>query len=859
MVPAVLLGMVAGAVRAEEPLPVRIDALMEARRFAEVRPLVERWCEALAGRTGKEAAMAEARARHVLGSVQDRLGEHAVAVATFDRALDLYDQAGAGPVERAAALDEAGRAAQAAGMFVVAEARLRAAVEARADDPSRSAGSRAQLADVVLKLGRFEEAERELAVAWVAAGADPAARWQVARQRGVLEQTLGRPAEAVPWLDRAIEAAGDLGGEAEALVASLNGQRGQVLFRLGWPAEAARALETSADFFRGRPDAADEWLVQENNLATVWLGSGQAVRARDRLRALLESPAAARLGDSPAWITVWLNAGAAEAATGSGARAADALARAARLADDGLPDIHPLRAQVAAARLALAVASGDRGTARREARRASDQARAWLGRLGDSADESQWLEFRRTLDPVSPLAVVGAEEPEALADAVLATQGLGLKRLLGAGRQGVGAGGGRAGWRETVAALPTGAVLVNFVWWRPLGTGGTWSERGHYGALVLRAGGPPVWTDLGPAAAVEARIRRVIQAARDTVAAGRAVRQRASLDFQTAQLWDLVWADLVPHVEGAESIVLRPDGMLQFVPWAILREPGGEGGVSAGRYFCQRYEKVRVVARAEPAVPAVPAVGAAVEEWRLVAVSTAPGVGAPPPPDDGTGGLRPELWREVLDMSALPGVIFEVAAIRAAAPGTVRVALPPPREPVFVRPRPAVAPAVLHFSGHGFAMEQEDEWGVPRLEAGLVFADCADALMARAAGHSVPADRDGILTAREAAGLNLVGTGLVMLSACQSALGQWQPGEHMAGLRHAFLVAGARQVAGTLWDLDDAVAPLLMEAFYRRLGAGAAPAEALWQTQRQWLETPADDPAAQVATAGAWTMEAAGW
>ena len=856
-----LVGMVlilwAGEVQAEDPLPVRIDALMEARRFVEARPLVERWCEELSRRSDAAAVLAEARARHVLGSVQDRLGEHAAAVATLDRALALYDRAGAGLPERAAALDEAGRAAQAAGQFAVAEARLRAAVGARAGDPPGSAGSRAQLADVMTKLGRFDEAEAELVAAWREAGDDPAARWQVARQRGVWAQTLGRPAEALPWLDRAMEAAGAMGDEAEPLLASLRGQRGQVLFQLGWPAEAAQALEAAADFFRGRMDDSDEWLVQENNLATVWLGSGQAVRARDRLRALLESPAAGRWEDSPALITPWLNAAAAEAAAGSPERATDALARAARLAGAVLPEIHPLRAQVASGRLALAVAAGDRATARTEARRASDQARAWLGRLGDSADETQWLEFRRTLDPVSPLAVVGAEETEALADAVLATQGLGLERLLGAGGPAPGAGAERAGWRETVAALPAGAVLVNFVWWRPLAAGGTWSERGHYGALVLRAGRSPAWIDLGPAAMIEARIRRVIQAARDTVSAGRAVRHRASLDFQTAQLRELVWSAVAPWVEDAETILLRPDGMLHFVPWAILREPGGAGGAAPGKYFCQRYDRVRVVARAAAAPVAA---GSPADEWRLAAVSAAPGRGAPPPPDGSdAGGLRGDLWREVLGMAELPGVVFEVTAIRAVAPTTVRVALPPPREALFVRPRPAAPPAVLHFSGHGFAMEQADEWGVPRLEAGLVFADCADGLRARAAGRPVAPDRDGILTAREAAGLNLAGTRLVVLSACQSALGQWQPGEHMTGLRHAFLVAGARHVAGTLWDVDDAVAPLLVEAFYGRLGAGADPAEALWQTQRAWLEAPTDDPVVRAAAAGAWTLEAAGW
>jgi len=204
-------------------------------------------------------------------------------------------------------------------------------------------------------------------------------------------------------------------------------------------------------------------------------------------------------------------------------------------------------------------------------------------------------------------------------------------------------------------------------------------------------------------------------------------------------------------------------------------------------------------------------------------------------------------------------VVREIDAIRAAAPPSVALFTTLAREADFVSPLPAPAPAVLHFSGHGFAFEQEDEWGVRRLEAGLVFADCAAGLQARAAGRPVVAARDGILFAREAAALNLAGTELVMLSACQTGLGHWQPGEHLAGLRHAFIVAGARHVAATLWDVNDSAAPAFIEAFYRRLGAGSAPDEALWATQREWLEAPTDDPAVRAALAGTWTLEAAGW
>lgn len=833
---------------------MRIDALMEARRFVEARPLIERWCEEVAGGTGPDAALAEARARHVLGSVQDRLGDHRLAVASFERALALYVRAGAGAAEQAAAWDEGGRAAQAAGDFELAERWLRASAEARAGDPSAAAGSRAQLADVLLKVGRMEEAEAELSLAQSLAGEDPAARWQVARQAAVLAQAVGRPADALQHVDKAKEWAARVADDKASLLASLDGQRGLILFRLGQAAEAAQELERAADYFREKPESAGEWLAHENNLAAVWLGDGEPAKARDRLRSMLASPAAARLGDSPSLITPWLNRAAAEWVAGDRSVAVTALETAQRLAEATLPDVHPLRVQVALGGLVAATASNDRERARREAKRASDLARAWLGRLGQSTDESRWLDFRRTLDPISPLAVVGVEEPEALANAVLSTQGVALERLLG------GLAGGpliSREWQEVVESLPPDSALVNYVWWRPLQPDGRWARRGNYGALVMRAGRPPRWIDLGPAPEIEARIRRFIHAARDTVAANRPAEARASLDFQSTQLWELVWSRVLPHVEGVTRLLLRPDGMLHFVPWAVMRRPGPTPGAEPGAFFCQIYPQVTAVARATEGNAA--ARPSPFRGWRLVAVADAPGRGAPEPPADAWGKPSPELWRELLRMPALGGVQREVEAVRGAAPDNTVVAMPGARESDFAPVKPKLAPNVLHFSGHGFAMEQDDDWGVARLEAGLVFADCADGLRARAAGRPLPAYRDGILFAREAAGLQLWGTDLVMLSACQTGLGQWQPGEHLNGLRHAFLVAGASHVAATLWDVNDEAAPDFMAAFYRLLASGLTPDQALWQAQRAWLEGPAADLAIRVALAGAWTLEAAGW
>lgn len=90
--------------------------------------------------------------------------------------------------------------------------------------------------------------------------------------------------------------------------------------------------------------------------------------------------------------------------------------------------------------------------------------------------------------------------------------------------------------------------------------------------------------------------------------------------------------------------------------------------------------------------------------------------------------------------------------------------------------------------------------------------------------------REGSLLAHEVFDLDLPAE-LVVLSACETALGQEVRGEGLVGLTQGFLSAGAAAVLVSLWRVDDRATARLMERFYRRLLAGGSPAESLREAQ----------------------------
>jgi CHAT domain-containing protein len=128
-------------------------------------------------------------------------------------------------------------------------------------------------------------------------------------------------------------------------------------------------------------------------------------------------------------------------------------------------------------------------------------------------------------------------------------------------------------------------------------------------------------------------------------------------------------------------------------------------------------------------------------------------------------------------------------------------------------------PRMLHIASHGFFLGDARVNGEnPLLRSGLALAG---ANLSRATHET------GILTALEASGLNLWGTKLVTLSACDTGVGEIHNGEGIYGLRRAFFLAGTETLVMSLWPVSDSVSRETMVSYYTGLRAGLGRGDAL--------------------------------
>lgn len=362
------------------------------------------------------------------------------------------------------------------------------------------------------------------------------------------------------------------------------------------------------------------------------------------------------------------------------------------------------------------------------------------------------------------------------------------------------------------AAIPVDAALIEFAVFHPFDPQAPTNAEAygapHYAAYVIAREGSPQAFDLGPTAAIDAAVERLRSALRDP--------SRHDVTVLARTVDALVLAPIRGAAGSASALLISPDGALNLIPFEALV---GEDG----RYALERYAISYLTSGRDLLRIAIPR---AARDVPVVVAN--PTFGEAPAADPGPAAKAPRASGNVaakLYFAPLDGTAEEARAIRAFYPdakllsrtGATKVALAGVR-----------APAILHIASHGFFLP---DVGIdnPLLRSGLALAG------ANAAG--APAG-SGLLTAMEAANLDLWGTKLVTLSACDTGLGAVRNGEGVYGLRRAFVLAGTETLVMSLWPISDYVTRQLMSGYYRGLKAGLGRGAALRGAQLALLARP---------------------
>ena len=375
------------------------------------------------------------------------------------------------------------------------------------------------------------------------------------------------------------------------------------------------------------------------------------------------------------------------------------------------------------------------------------------------------------------------------------------------------------------AEIPTDAALIEFAVYRPFDPKAENNDEAYaaprYISYVLRKNGEVKWTELGDKKTIDQSIDDLRKALRD--AKRNDVKQLA----RTAE------AKIMQPVrellgDDVKQIFISPDGDLNLIPFESLVD-------EKGKYLIERYSfdyltggrdllrmKRTQISQNEILIVANPAFGTGGAAAKTTGITA-------------TRNLSDTYF------TPLAGTMTEARSIQNLFPDAIVYSEGRASETAL---KEINAPRILHIATHGFFLQNTDEINPaqnssnrnsnanaesenPLLRSGIALADANK----RDAG----AKDDGILTALEASGLNLQGTKLVVLSACDTGIGEVKNGEGVYGLRRAFVLAGTETLMMSLWQVSDYATRELMTNYYKNLKQGMGRGASLRQVQLEMI------------------------
>ncbi len=404
-------------------------------------------------------------------------------------------------------------------------------------------------------------------------------------------------------------------------------------------------------------------------------------------------------------------------------------------------------------------------------------------------------------------------------------------------------------------ALPSGAALVEFAQYQPQGESPRKRPAPRYAAYILTSSDGPHRVDLGEATVIDLMVGLTRKAWRD--------KRRKDVSTLARSLDERVMRPIRRVIGTNRAMLISPDGSLNLVPFAALVNERGQYLVSrySFTYLTSGRDLLRLRTKHTGSGEAV--IFADPDFGDESGATAAPGGRDLKPVYGAKPAASPAGDKYKIYFGKLPGTAAEAKALGDLIPDAK---LFTGKDATEAELKKVFEPRILHIATHGFflgtpdaltrtksavyepllsrvlnlrggrlrdlkpaisgASAERERVDNPLLRSGLALAG---------ANTRKGGDDDGILTALEAAGLNLQGTRLVALSACDTGVGRVESWEGVYGLRRALILAGSESQVISLWSVSDAATKDLMVDYYKRLMRGEGRGDALRGVQLQML------------------------
>lgn len=393
---------------------------------------------------------------------------------------------------------------------------------------------------------------------------------------------------------------------------------------------------------------------------------------------------------------------------------------------------------------------------------------------------------------------------------------------------------GAAHWQSIQQALQPGDAAIE---WLNLPPALPDAGKDCYGALLLRPG------TAAPELILFPEVRYI-----DSLFASRGTRglQYATRTYQGTALYKALWEPMLAKLKGVKRIFYAPTGPLHLLNFDAIPTPDGA-------LLGEKYQLVLVSNTARlldadfgqnlTATSQALLVGGL--DYDLAPASTEVTASSPPP-------MSETLWRGAdpgarKNWTKLPQTLAEVEQLGALLQQkkirtSVLTEAGGSEAVIKSRCMGQDAPGILHFATHGFFFEKPKQGAgesggmsmaeSPMYRSGLILSGANPAWRGDSTAASANGN-DGILTAEEVSLFNLRKTDLVVLSACETGLGDVRDDEGVYGLQRAFRLAGARNIVMSLWRVPDTATRIFMEHFYAALLEKGAVREAFHKARQE--------------------------